>query len=605
MPRSPGCIIFIAIGAFLSLVLAIILVLSLAGIIPAVISSIALAIFAEASLILSAIQLIVDAGVLRRIASAFIPQQNPSAVTIRRALNRTRAILILVTVFLFLALIPEFYSFVIYPNYESTSCNINDIVKSSGNIVQGIFHQDGLQTTREPDGECVGISDGTSTFDTLRLDGNHKLSAATYMRNNDVESAINEWQMAHKQESDDAEPLIYQADQQVLVEARSQQIPYIDVVVVTMLTGSEDSVKIGRDDLQGAYTEQEEFNKTGTLNVRLLVANVGDSSKNSDQIATQIEQIEQNDNNFVGVMGWPMSASPAIEAIKSLSLDHINQISPTASDDELSYNIPYFFRVNPSNRMEAEAGANYAVQYLNTRRILVFADKDPADHYSQNLANDFTESKVLKDCNCYQEVQYEANDPTGLAVSVTNEVSTYAPTMIYFAGYAQAATVLFNTLHNLKLTTIPILGGDALYQLRSSFFNMYLPTADNLLHFTAFAYPDDAKLNSSTFSADYTIDYGANSQESAGPYGFTRADNDAILSYDALQTLLKNETNGKILKAQDLQSKLSQIDQDNAIPGASGPIYFSSTNHLQSSDPINKPVLVICVRQDGTGYVCA
>ena len=67
--------------------------------------------------------------------------------------------------------------------------------------------------------------------------------------------------------------------------------PYVTFVVATML--SDKTLRgVGRDDLQGAYVAQKEYNDNGLLpggvKVRLLIANSGSQTQYADQVAGQV-----------------------------------------------------------------------------------------------------------------------------------------------------------------------------------------------------------------------------------------------------------------------------------------------------------------------------
>ena len=117
--------------------------------------------------------------------------------------------------------------------------------------------------------------------------------------------------------SNDAEALIYQEDLDVV----NSGSPYVTIVVGTMLSGS--NITVGRDDLQGAYVAQKEFNDGsklhGGVQVRLLIANAGSKTDYVSNVTQQIAQLAQADKTFAGVMGWPFS-SYTVSAINTTVL---------------------------------------------------------------------------------------------------------------------------------------------------------------------------------------------------------------------------------------------------------------------------------------------
>src|SRR5207253_8367802 len=121
------------------------------------------------------------------------------------------------------------------------------------------------------------------------------------------------------------------------------------------------------------------------------------------------------------------------------------------------------------------------------------------------------------------------------------------PDLIYFAGYASDAGVLLANLPTSgPYAHLAVMGGDALYELKG-----YPPSAGpgfNRLRFTSFAYPDEWDVLHLTaqkpaFFKEYPADFDPNNQHPRGSYGYTRADNDVILSYDAMLAILNASAN--------------------------------------------------------------
>ncbi len=95
-----------------------------------------------------------------------------------------------------------------------------------------------------PNGESIGISNGTFAFDAnCRTASPLKCQAADKLRQGDINGAASLWNRALAVNTNDAEALIYLEDQRV------QNSPHVTLVVGTTLTGS--SVNLGRDNLQG------------------------------------------------------------------------------------------------------------------------------------------------------------------------------------------------------------------------------------------------------------------------------------------------------------------------------------------------------------------
>jgi ABC-type branched-subunit amino acid transport system substrate-binding protein len=433
--------------------------------------------------------------------------------------------------------------------------------------------------------EAIGISDGTVAFDTNRADGSYKQQAAENLKAGNLGTAQSLWRAALSKDSRDAEAAIY------LENSRIGSQPHITIVVATMLTGTGDLVSVGRDNLQGAYVAQKEFNDkvstSGGLPVKLLIANTGSSANNATTVAQQIIQAEKNDSTIVGVSGWPYS-SRATNAVPVLTNAQIPSVSSTASSDDLTGISPYFFRVAPTDTMQSGAGAKYAEQTLGAKNVVIF--EDPTDAYSRSLADGFQKQftgKVLATVN-----YTEGNRQSVTAALQQAKGQSPTPDLFYFAGYPTDVSVL---LEDTSTPNIKVLGGDALYNLGG--YTQAARVGFNRLSFTGFAYPDEwdvLKLSSQkpSFYTDYGKAFDPNNQH-PNTYGYSRAGYNVTLSYDATLVLLKASSNifasngNKSFTSADLQKALTNIKGAQAVQGASGVIEFDS-----NGNPVNKAVVV-------------
>src|SRR6266568_1511047 len=456
-------------------------------------------------------------------------------------------------------------------------------------------------TTSAPPPAAIGVSDGTFAFDTNRSDGRFKTQAADKLKGNDVQGAQSLWLSGLQQDTSDAEALIYLEDQRVLTSGN----PYITIVVGTMLTG--DNAGVGRDDLQGAYVAQKEYNDGHRLphnvQVRLLVASSGNDATYATTVAQQIVLAAQQDHTIVGVMGWPFS-SRTINAIRILASAHIPMVSQTASSDQLTGVSSYFFRVAPSNKGQGIAGAHYAEQVLHAKSVALFVD--PADSYSSSLAADFSQQfKADGNTTAVTENYTVGSKGQGQLPGLLQDALSHNPDLVYFSGYASDISVLLANLPTSgPAANIQILGGDALYELGG--YSTSGRANFSRLHFTSFAYPDEweiagLKAQKPAFFIDYASAFNPNGQHPGGAYGYTRTSSDVMLSYDATLALLAGSSRAlnsvganKNITPADLQQALMQIQGAQAVQGVSGPIAFDT-----NGDPVNKPLVILAVDSQG------
>jgi eukaryotic-like serine/threonine-protein kinase len=450
-------------------------------------------------------------------------------------------------------------------------------------------------------GEPIGISDGSIAIDTKRTDGTLKEQAAASLEQGNIGGAIAQWNAAVAQETNDAEALIYLENQRI---ARS---PHVTYVVATMLSGDQATIGIGREDLQGAYVAQKEFNDTSRLpngvKVRLLIANAGSKQANVTQVAQQIVQLAKADKTVVGVMGWPFS-SYAFNAVQVLDGAHIPMVSQTASSDQLTGISPYFFRVAPTNKAQGIDGAVYAKQTLHAKNVALFVDN--ADLYSQSLGQAFSQQFTADGGTIVATESYTRGKPETLTGTLQDALSKQ-PDLIYFSGYASdLSTLLPELLSAGAPASLQVLGGDALYEL--SGYPENVRPALSRLHFTTFFYPDvwdiQGLKNSPKkppFFADYPNYFDPNRQHQNNPYGYIRPTNHNALAYDAMLTLLKAYSlavaSGKTtVTPQDIQQGLTQINGANSLQGASGKISFDANGNA-----VNKAVVILYF--DATGHI--
>lgn len=454
----------------------------------------------------------------------------------------------------------------------------------------------GIGVTPVSGNQQIGISDGRFAFDVAsdRLDADPKRQASAKFQQGDTVGANRLWQQAASKDTSDAEVRIYLEDEMV----RESSDQYVTLVIATMLTGDASHVRAGRDNLQGAYVAQKEYNdgrKLGGVRVLLLIANGGDQASNATTVTKQIVQVAKLNPQLhvLGVMGWPYSSytQNALDILKNASIPMVSQ---SASSVKLTGKSPFFFRIVPSDTSQAIAGAHYAEQQLHSRTAALFVD--PKDPYSSSLADEFKQQFVVTDgMKIVDTEQYTVNDQHQQDVLSTllNKALQARPDLIYFSGYSSDMGVLLADLP--ASANVQIMGGDALYGLGG--YTSSDRAGFNRLHFTAFAYPDEwgyLKLAQPNFFGNYGQAFGP-APANVSPYGYTRADSDAILAYDATITLLegcKIALTGKTSTTPTgLQQGLTQLHGSaNAVQGVSGQISFGPDN-----DPINKAVVVLFV----------
>ncbi len=461
----------------------------------------------------------------------------------------------------------------------------------------------GIGAQKAPDGEYIGLSDGTFAFDTNRLDGVTKQQGADKLRMGDVGTALSLWHEAVSRDTNDAEALIYLENQRVI----SSGSPYVTLIVGTMDSGTY--VNLGRDDLQGAYVAQKEYNDghklSGNVLVRLLVASTGNDKAYADIVAKQIVSTAKTDHSIVGVMGWPYS-SRTLNVVQTLTDAHIPIVSQMASSVLLTGVSPYFFRIVPPDSTQATLGATFTENSLHAKAAALFID--PMDAYSVSIGNAFKQRFESDGYHVVVTEHYTVGKPTTVA-STLQDALLHTPDVIYFAGLADDANALLANLPTQgQFARIKVVGGDGLYSIGSYSKDPTVQKNFHRLCFSAFAYADTwgylgAKTQPAFFS-DFPAYFDPYQQHGAGSYGYGRADGDVILSFDAIAVMLtayqrvlstkQSVTATTNVTPRELRDALAAITDMNAVQGATGRIAFGTNN-----DPIDKAVVMLAVSPTG------
>lgn len=459
----------------------------------------------------------------------------------------------------------------------------------------------GIGVFQAPNGESIGISDGSYVFDVGpdRPDSSLKTQASASLKNGDRSTAIALWEQAVAEDSNDAESLIYLEDQHVL----GSGLPYITFVLGTSFATPLPNYS-NRDILQGAYVAQKEYNtnhpQPGQTQVFLLIAKSGSVPVYTVTIAQQVVQAAKRDKHIVGVLGWATSAR-ALEAYPIFTQAEIPMVSHSSTGDTLTNASPYFFRIVPPNSAQASAGARYASQTLHADKVVAF--EDSSDEANVSSVNDFI--KQFK-ADGHQVVKVEdfktgkhANFPQLLA-----DAEKYKPDLLYMP-----ATSPYDTFVMLELlpTTGPfalldVLSGDAAYSLVSTPAPAINVPNFNRLRFTSLSNPDIWNYlgyvkQTPAFFSEYARTFDPAGQN-LGRYGFSRPDAYTMLSYDVMQVFLISSA-ALLAKQQEvtpqaLKQQLEQVTGSNASQGVAGQITFGA-NH----DPIDKTIVVLRIDQYG------
>jgi ABC-type branched-subunit amino acid transport system substrate-binding protein len=449
-------------------------------------------------------------------------------------------------------------------------------------------------------GELLGINDGSLVPFLLGKDKQEiafKQQAAVQTKQGHSSQAISLWEDALKRTNNDPEAWIYLENELVLLSAS----PYRTLVVGTNMFDASGADQSG---LQGVYVAQHEFNTANHgFRIRILIANSGTDINNVTAVAQQIAHLAQQDKTIVGVISWQTSAE-SFTALQTLSAAHIPLIAPTASSDTLSNASPFFFRIVPPNRFQGRATALFAEQSLHVQKVVVFVDNH--DPYSQNLAQDF-EKQFRQDKGVVLKEESFTTDQTSKIGNLIQDALATHPDALYFTGREPSDVTNFQ---DALPTTGPFahtlaLAGDAGYVIHKAGYGRW--------YFASFAFPNELENltgNSSPpapFYQDYSDDFNQDGLKPAGYYGYTRPDDNAMLSYDVTSVFLAAMqmaigSNKIAVTPAGLQSltpdMLAHTLPDVVLQGVSGLIKFDTAH-----DPVDKAFVFLAASPDGYTYM--
>jgi eukaryotic-like serine/threonine-protein kinase len=442
-------------------------------------------------------------------------------------------------------------------------------------------------TSTSPDGEPIGLSEGANIFDLNRpnqQEVQYKLQAALATTNNpqDVMSSLED---AIKSDPTDAEAQIYLENWQVLTSNH----PHITLVVGVNFMSS--SLGASRSILQGSFTAQKECNDHSKQDgsrtqIVLMIANIGgnnpdDRAQNAKSVADQIVDQAAKDPTIVAIMGWPASTD-------SINVNHqlkikgspLPMLSPSSSSDELQ-GMFNFFRVCPTNREQVQMAANFLLNTKLKKKIAILYDETTS--YGNNLKSDFAAD--IPATNIVRPAPFTGSDAKTLQDALMN-VLVQSPDAIFFSGQVSDLVVLLKNISSIpQANNLPIVGGDPLAV--TSDYSPPLPNMRNV-YFTAFASPNE--WDGISPKPPFFQAYQDHFKTTSTPVGLFSVDEDVMLAYDAVLTLLHGSeqvlSTQNTLSPYDLTKALRQITVTNPLQGVTGRVAFDGDGDQDPSKMI-------------------
>ncbi len=481
----------------------------------------------------------------------------------------------------------------------------------------------------------IGVSDGHFIFDAYapRTDVALKQQAIQALQAGDMSTAADQWMQAISTDPTDGEARIY-SENMVLLQ---HSLPFVTVVLGLGFGKRPEMLSIDRAYMQAAFLAQYEINEFGLLPdnlfLRILIANSGPDNANVATVAHFIVNDVVHDGNpdhIIAVVGWPTSLQ-TMQASPILATAHLPLVSPTASNEELNGINSYFFRINPSYNIQANALAA-AIQQMHARTVLVMRDQSEPESASiaDALVARLRELKVTA-INRPEDDFTEMITTVGEYRNTIKEVMADNVNVIFLAGsdvdairLAHAVGVAFrNHPTNPVLASLKILGGNMLSldmglllgQCRDGAGETCSNPADASL---AGLYPQDMQRLSFISLGDsqewnalhlpvvmlppfFTDWVGIYQNSVAADENAPSPDQDVMLTYDALQIIARaaQSIQGS-LAGQPIHDALTSLGEGTTpvFQGVSGRILFDA-----QGNPVDKAIAVLYIQASGGANV--
>ena len=254
----------------------------------------------------------------------------------------------------------------------------------------------------------------------------HLDKGSEYFKKGDYQKAKKFFYLAQEANRTDPIPQIYLNNTKARLESQGKPLK------LAVVAGIDFYASTAKEIFRGVADSQDEFNKSGGKNGRLLeivIANDG----NEPQISKKVAEKLVNESDILGIIGHHASESSEV-AIPIYRGKKLAIVSPSSSSSKLKDDV--FFRVIQTTTEAAKLYAKYIKNTLHSDSIAIFYDQKSV--YSQSLQEDFIKAfqdlggKV--DINNTSVFDREQTSPTDIDVEINNIISNQIKTVVLIPG---------------------------------------------------------------------------------------------------------------------------------------------------------------------------
>jgi len=445
---------------------------------------------------------------------------------------------------------------------------------------------------REIGGECVGVTDGTYEF--------HESFAGIENR-------------------------IRAENARVSGTGNAVTIALLDPLTVNET--SADTVKQVRYELEGAYTAQYRMNHTGAVGdrrplVRLVLANWGSHEMQWRPVVEQLEEMVDDPEPLVAVVGMQLSTVQTEQAANHLSQHNIPMASAIATAERLNYgNIPGLVRAAPPNSEYIAALVSYFRHHPDLNSTMTVYDTnsdlpyDPktgtgSDLFTRSLREEF--DKGTANLKSYPAQGFVGKSgptkaPADLFSAITANICAVQPTMVLYAGREGDFGGFLESLENRACPDTPL----TVVSVGADFGELRLRSHETELREKnlTIVYATENDAQGWAGGAPGTPRFFKDFYDRFTALGFDPSDLDdgsAISTHDALLIAAKAarlatraHPDHPVPNNLDVLNQVLNLNSLDEVPGASGQLSFSFRG-TASGNPGNKPIPVIEVPSTAT-----
>ncbi|TDC43349.1 ABC transporter substrate-binding protein [Micromonospora sp. KC213] len=405
----------------------------------------------------------------------------------------------------------------------------------------------------------------------------------------------------------DVQQKIREQNEIVRAKSAAENQPYVRVALLSPMTSAEKSFMSKaqvRHAVQGAYVAQVRANGSDGTNdpplIELVLANVGSRQEQWRRVVRTLEQLADDENPLVAVIGMGTSIAATRDAAQYLAASDsgLPMIAGVATADDFR-DIEGFVRASPSDTDYVLALNAYLQTRTDLRKGMVVFDESEPDLYVRSLLAAYR--RILKDYLLpYERSFVGAGDPGQrarfLEPIATSVCTDPKPDMILYAGRVLDLDDFVNTLASRQCFTqkpLTILVG-------ATGLTVSDETAARMAQ-TGITIVTAASVHPSWFTGDAVVPAPKGLAAFVEAFRAARFGDEATLTdgyalthHDAMATAVTAIRMAKRskLSAADVRGQLLNLNKDVVIPSAGGELSYTTGRR---ADPVGKwvPITVL------------